>query len=290
MLLKNILIKRKLHLIIIFTFLFSGLAVKVHFSPIYEAETLIMLDIKQSPSSVANFRLNINEMTSLIRTNMTLLKNTTVILAVIKDLGLCEDDSGSKHEIEKKIREKVNLLRKCITVSSPPFTNLINITIKYNDPKKVSQIANALVKNYKDWRCKLLTIEANRLSHLLDMEIDSVKDKLLLYEDALIKHKADKTNITKTNSEIELSVDSLSREIEIREKIYETLIGEKENLNMLKSNNIAENIEVVSPAEIPLNQSDKMKRILKCAFFCFFISIICAYALEYRKQINSLLK
>ena len=191
MILITTLLKRKKEIIVIFFSLFMFVLVKVFFFPIYESSTTIMIDIKKGPTSLEAQPMDLRENIGYIRIHSELLKNNSPLREVVEELKLYEDiqempflrkgaiSNISNEAKERLIRMTIEALRKkYITIDSPPFTNLIEIKVKYKRPKLAAEIANTLVAKYLQWNVNFIHREVNNIIEYLDKEVSVARERL----------------------------------------------------------------------------------------------------------------
>lgn len=155
----------------------------------YQAEALILVDIKKGPTTVEKNILDPTQTLGLVRVHSHLLQSTAMLKKVIVDLQLYrkdgstletgESDGPAAAGLEKKIQALVVSFRnKNLVIASPPFTNLIEVRVKYQNPELAAEITNTLVKNYLAWNVKFEHAEADRLLEYLENETTTVKRRL----------------------------------------------------------------------------------------------------------------
>ncbi len=204
---KEVILKYRFRIALITALLFCLFAAMVLLNPKYEAETVIMVDLKQGPTSADASRIDATQLVGLVRTNIDLLQSTPVLKSVVTDLGLDErlvlkSASGGSIEREKIVMAAVDMLRKsCLSIGSPPFTNIIAIRIKYKNAELAKDIANKLVENYIKWSVDFLHKEAHSVSKYLDKEVSIAKERLENSEEALKVFRA-KNNVVDLPEEV----------------------------------------------------------------------------------------
>ena len=190
MTLTSTLLGKKIEIIIIFFVLFIFVIIKVFFFPIYESTATVMIDKKKGPTSLEAERMDLRENIGYIRIHSELLRSEPVLRDVVMELELYRDmplwkkETASNKPIvdttkEKAIRLAIDALRKkYITIDSPPFTNLIEIKVKYKKPDSAAEIANTLVEKYLQWNINFIHHEVNNIIGYLEREVSVARERL----------------------------------------------------------------------------------------------------------------
>ena len=236
MILITTLLKRKKEIIVIFFSLFMFVLVKVFFFPIYESSTTIMIDIKKGPTSLEAQPMDLRENIGYIRIHSELLKNNSPLREVVEELKLYEDiqempflrkgaiSNISNEAKERLIRMTIEALRKkYITIDSPPFTNLIEIKVKYKRPKLAAEIANTLVAKYLQWNVNFIHREVNNIIEYLDKEVSVARERLRNSEIVLQQFR-EENNVISLPDEIKAYFEVVPEEL----KFHYQVIKEKE--------------------------------------------------------------
>jgi len=220
---------RKKQIFFVFVILFSLFAAKVFFLPVFEAETTIMIDLKQRPTSIESDRVDASQMVSLVRTHSDLLQSQAILREVVEKLKLYEDLAKDKSGIltdsekERLSRAVVELLqKKYLKVLSPAFTNLIQIKVRYKDPQKAADIANTLVDSYTTWSIGFLRRETKGLIGYLEKEIASAKKNLSESENELESFRK-QHKVISIPEEIKAKIQLIPEEIKTHLKFIESL-------------------------------------------------------------------
>lgn len=190
---REIILKYRFQIALIAALLFCLFAAMVLLNPKYEAETVIMVDLKQGPTSADASRIDATQLVGLVRTNIDLLQSTPVLKSVVTDLRLEKEllPKAQAMDKERAVMAAVDMLRKqCLSIGSPPFTNIIAIRIKYKTAQLAQDIANKLVENYIKWSVDFLHKEARSVSKYLDKEVSIAKERLERAEEALKAFRA----------------------------------------------------------------------------------------------------
>lgn len=136
----NIFWSRKVAIIlIILVFMVIGVIYTIGFTvPMYSSSTTLVLATSGKTETNANTTITATEITvnsKLVSTYSELVKSKNILRQVISNLGIKVDE------------EK---LRKNITVSSVKDTELIEITVKDENPSYAAQIANEIAKVFTE--------------------------------------------------------------------------------------------------------------------------------------------
>lgn len=225
-----------MQILVIFFNLLVFVLVKVFYFPVYEAVTVIMVDVKKSPTSIETERVDLRENIGYIRVHTELLKSEPVLRSTVDELKLYEDRYYRKNiknkgqtitdiSQEKSTRRIIDLLRKnYISINSPLFTNLIEIKVQYKNAEKAAQIVNVLIKNYIDWSINFLHREVDRILDYLDNEVKNSSERLSKSEDALWKFK-EENKILSLPEEIKTYIQ---RQAKFESEYISTGVQEKE--------------------------------------------------------------
>lgn len=225
---------RIIEAIAIFCVLFLAVLIKVFYFPVYEAESIIVVDIKKSPTSVETERTAITESLGYIRAHMELLKSEPVLRNIVDELRLYEDAWIWKEAIkkgernldaikEKASRQMVELLRKrYIVLNSPVFTDLIEIKVKNRVALKAADIANTLMRDYISWSISFTHQEVDRVIEYLDKEVQLAKERLTKSEEALEKFR-EKNEVISLPDEIKAYLQAIPEEIKSHFKVVQAM-------------------------------------------------------------------
>lgn len=257
MILKEIIIKRRILIFTVFIILFLASLLKVILFPVYEASALIMVDIKKAPTSIQMDRMDANEMLSLVRVHIRLMQSTPVLKTVVEDLKLYNEFSdnrglnnpSSELDKEKKTRRFIELLqKKYLFISSPPFTNLIEIKGEYKNQQLVAEIVNTTVKNYLHWNLGFQHSQVDKLIEYLENEIKNSKEQLQMDEDNLRKFKEENNIIAlpeKIKSYFQILPEEFKSHYQMLRDFEIKLLGLEVELSRLKELYTEESPQVV---------------------------------------------
>jgi uncharacterized protein involved in exopolysaccharide biosynthesis len=134
------------------------------------------------------------------------------------------------------------------TVSTVKNSNIIEISVSANRPDYASSIANEIAKSYVNYTRSTRKQEANDMIKFISdqifyygAEIDDLNEKINRYE---------QINKNLTASE-KINYQSLVREVNAKNKIYDYLLSKKEEAGLVANANNA-NVNIISYAELPL--------------------------------------
>jgi uncharacterized protein involved in exopolysaccharide biosynthesis len=195
-----------------------------------------MIDIKKGPTSLEAQPMDLRENIGYIRIHSELLKNNSPLREVVEELKLYEDiqempflrkgaiSNISNEAKERLIRMTIEALRKkYITIDSPPFTNLIEIKVKYKRPKLAAEIANTLVAKYLQWNVNFIHREVNNIIEYLDKEVSVARERLRNSEIVLQQFR-EENNVISLPDEIKAYFEVVPEEL----KFHYQVIKEKE--------------------------------------------------------------
>ncbi len=228
-------------------------AIKVLCFPVYEANTVIMIDIKNRATSVDAEQIDLSNYLGYVRNYEELLRSGPVIRKVVEELNLYEDfvpkyfsnihlDSITDVQKERLIRSTVDYFQKSgITLTSPPFTNLIDVQVRYKDGQKAATIANTLIKTYMQWTVGFLHSDVDSVISYLNGEVDKARDQLERSEERLRKFKTD-NHIIDLPEEVKTYLQMIPLEFQVRYQNDQTnqlkLLEIKNELNLERKNSL----------------------------------------------------
>ena len=128
--------KKVLIILIILMFIIIGIIYTIGFTvPMYSSSTTLVLATSGNIEKDANTTITATEITvnsKLVSTYSELVKSKNILRQVISNLGIKVDEDN---------------LRKNVTVSSVKDTELIEITVRNENPAYSAQIANEIAAN-----------------------------------------------------------------------------------------------------------------------------------------------
>lgn len=164
------LLRRQLRLIIIVLVVAVGLAALVVFSltPKYSASVLLLVDTSQKNLLDPSYQGGNAEIDNArVDSEVEILQSTSILMTVIKDMNLVSDpELGVKLGLvdrvmaflqiarptlptgEAALGRALNTFRNALEVTRRRGTNLIDITVTMEDPKRAAEIANAWAAAY----------------------------------------------------------------------------------------------------------------------------------------------
>lgn len=164
------LLRRQLRLIIIVLVVAVGLAALVVFSltPKYSASALLLVDTSQKNLLDPSYQGGNAEIDNArVDSEVEILQSTSILMTVIKDMNLVSDpELGVKLGLvdrvmaflqiarptlptgEAALGRALNTFRNALEVTRRRGTNLIDITVTMEDPKRAAEIANAWAAAY----------------------------------------------------------------------------------------------------------------------------------------------
>lgn len=139
-------LKKRLSLIIIITAIAtatSGIVSYFLLTPIYQSSTQILVNQSKSDQQA----LNVGE----VQTNLQLINTYNVI---IKSPAILDK------VIEKeKLNISVGALNESVTVSSEQNSQVVNISVQNEDPKKAADIANSIATTFKEEISTIMNVD-----------------------------------------------------------------------------------------------------------------------------------
>ncbi len=213
MILKDVLARRRFAAAAVFLVLMTATSVKAFSLPTYQAQSLLLVEAKKGPTTVDTTALDPSQFLSLVRVHSHLMQSDLILKKVVTETELYREDGGifgakpkkgtlSDKDREKAVQEAVATLRRSkLVISSPPFTNLIEVRVRHKKAETAAAIANSLVKNYLFWNAGFQHEEADRLLQYLENESEAAGDHLEESELRLRDFK-DENQITDLSEEI----------------------------------------------------------------------------------------
>ncbi len=213
MILKDVLARRKLAAAAVFLVLIAATLVKAFFFSTFQAQSLLIVEAKKGPTTVETNALDPSQFLSLVRVHSHLMQSDLILKKVVTELELYREDDSvfggkprtgalSERAKEKAVQEAMASLRRSkLAISSPPFTNLIEVRVRHKNAETAAAIVNSLVKNYLLWNVGFQHEEADRLLEYLESETAAVGGHLEETELRLRDFK-DENQITDLSEEI----------------------------------------------------------------------------------------
>ncbi|MFH1063095.1 MAG: hypothetical protein V1747_09475 [Candidatus Omnitrophota bacterium] len=233
--------RRKFFIIVLFFGLVVYSTAKELYDGYYEAKTVIMIDYKKSPTSAESSYQMAEQVVGAVMVNMQLLKSPEVLRSVVEDLRLYEEVkdfvkfAGFKFDRPKSRENKIRIMqeildKKLIKVTSAPFTNIINITVRHKKAEVAADAANTLVNNYKKWVVELSHREVDTLIEYLNREVTLAFSKLKESEEELRKFE-EKNKIVYLPREMD---DYIKKKEGLEEKLQQSQIEEDAVIDQIK--------------------------------------------------------
>jgi len=179
----EVLLRRK-KLIIIITILavlITGLVNSIILDPLYEAKTILMasgMSTKTQPQTEQGIEELLDNMSQYpqmsIETYKEQIKNPQILDQTIEELNLDEQDIDRAD------------LSDMITLSTIKDTNLITISVKYNDKVLAANIANTVAKKFTAHVSEIAKTQADKSSNYIKTQLEVEKKNL---DEALLEYK-----------------------------------------------------------------------------------------------------
>jgi polysaccharide chain length determinant protein (PEP-CTERM system associated) len=163
--------------------LLCGMAYALFAPKIYEAKTLILVETQRVPTNFVRPIVS-SGMEDKLRTITEQVTSRTNLDAIIKEYGLYNDAAGSRMILD----EKIDLCRKSIGITVARG-GAFAISFRGPDPRKVTQVANALASNFISENLKIRESQVLGTSTFLADELESVRKQLLEKEEALKNYR-----------------------------------------------------------------------------------------------------
>ncbi|WP_226528028.1 YveK family protein [Metabacillus niabensis] len=139
-------LKKRLSLIIIITAIAtatSGIVSYFLLTPIYESSTQILVNQTKSEEQLYNYN-EVQTNLQLINTYNVVIKSPTILDKVIEKENL--DTTASD-------------LNELVTVSNEQNSQVVNIAVQNEDPKKAADIANSIASTFQEQISKIMNVD-----------------------------------------------------------------------------------------------------------------------------------
>jgi polysaccharide chain length determinant protein (PEP-CTERM system associated) len=182
--------RRRIYWIIIpfLIVLLGGFYYILHTPKVYQASTLILVQAQKVPENYVRSVVS-NDINDRLRTIEQQVRSRTNIEKIIEEHKIFD----SSPEKDLLMEEKVDLFNKQlnITVSNRGGSGESSFSISFQgkDPKKVAEVANALVSNFTTENLKVRESLAIGTSDFLNDELESTKKQLIDKEEELKAYK-----------------------------------------------------------------------------------------------------
>lgn len=226
----------------------SGILSFFVLAPVYESKTVIMVKQYQDPKatqggerqddleSVVNSLSQLPQMT--IKTYVGQLKNEALLRKVINILKL------------DKLVYTPNSLADLINVNAIPETNLIEISVKHNDPKLAAQIANTVAEQFLEFVGTENEKQLISSSNFLNKQLVEKDKELKTANFNLNKHRSQERNVAYLEQEAQNKNQNLAA---YQNQMLQT---ETELRQALAAKSVAEQRLGVVPEKVKLKKID----------------------------------
>lgn len=206
----------------------TGLCTYYFIKPVYSSTSSVYVLTNSSGIGVSISDLQIG--TSLTSDYIEMIKSPTVLESVISNLGM-SDELNYKG------------LRGCITVDNPSDTRILNLTVRYNDPR----VAKALVD-------ELAEVSSERISKIMDV------DKPNIFEEGKIDILPVSPNIKRYTLIAGVIGILLASAIIIIAHLMDDTIHSTEDIEKYLSLNTLAAIPVSEGSEAEIRKDDRKRR------------------------------
>jgi polysaccharide chain length determinant protein (PEP-CTERM system associated) len=182
--------RRRIYWIVIpfLVVLLGGFYYILHTAKVYQASTLILVQAQKVPENYVRSIVS-SDINDRLRTIEQQVRSRTNIEKIIEEHKIFD----SSPEKDLLMEEKVDLFNKQlnITVSNRGGSgeSAFSISFQGKDPKKVAEVANALVSNFTTENLKVRESLAIGTSDFLNDELESTKKQLIEKEEELKAYK-----------------------------------------------------------------------------------------------------
>ena len=174
-------LRRKWWIIIPFLItILGGLTFLLTVSPVYEAETLILIQAQKVPEDFVQSIVS-GDVDTRLKTIMQQVTSRTNLEEIVQRYKLY-GKLGSSLDIDSKVermREGINIDVSREGKSRHATITAFTITFRYEEPKTVMEVANTLASNFISENLKVREAQALGTSGFLADELESVKNRLM---------------------------------------------------------------------------------------------------------------
>lgn len=202
---------KKLVAIITVACMALGLVVGFASPKVYEAKAILLtnpINSTKQQTNTSNGTLNnlIDSMSEYPEMDVNAYKeqflNSDVVTKTIQALNLTD---------KKGTYITANSLRDKVTVENPEDTNLLNITVKDNNPELAANIANTLCDYFSQFISEISRSQGKTSSNNILEQMNVEKEKLAEESDKLTEYLMNSPSIDALNSQISEMITQLSR-------------------------------------------------------------------------------
>jgi len=222
-------------------------------SPKYKAVAKVKYDSSQSLAGMMPSSFYFSPYSN-IRSQTKVITSFPVLKEAAKEVGLIDIGEMSEEQENdtilhsKEYMTKISMIEAAVTTEPEENTNIIKITVIYDDPDMAANIANALAKSYKEYNIKLKNERTIKTKEFIEKQLKELSSRLKKAEDEL-KEFQNKKDIVSLDSQAMLDLkvlDELERKYEALNRENQTLLYFKRNLTLrgLSSNNMFQLREV----------------------------------------------
>jgi hypothetical protein len=241
----------------LFLLFFGILAAKIHFEPRYQAEAVLALEIKAGATSVEDLWLLSDQVERVLRKHIHLLQSRERVLSMARELNLFPSPGNAK-SVDRTV---LDLQRNHLVVSSPVFTNLIQIKTEYRDPQTAARMANTLAADYLRWWERANEAEVDKVLAHLRVEIARHRQAWAA---------ADTARRTTRDAQAKAR---LALEAQIHQQAYLSLAQEEEHALLRKTGQAPEGLTLLTEAVPPARTHGTLMRLAKAAVAAAFFSL-----------------
>jgi polysaccharide chain length determinant protein (PEP-CTERM system associated) len=250
--------KRRVYWIVIpfLAVLLAGLVYVLRAEPVYEAETLILVQPQEVPQSYVRSVVQ-RGVGERLRTITQQVTSRTNLETIIDEHGLYEDT-------EMMLESKVASCRKSIQVNvggGRGGGSTFGITFRHTDPEKAKNVTNALASNFISENLKIRESQALGTSSFLADELESVRRRLEKREEALKEYRM--AHMGAMPDQLETNLRMLERTQSQLEQLNESLQDARNRKLMLQEQaaqqkRMAEQMAQFSGTESLFDESELM--------------------------------
>jgi polysaccharide biosynthesis transport protein len=190
-------------------------------SPLYRATAKVKYDKSQTLTGMMPSSFYFSPYSN-IKSQTKVITSFPVVKEAAKEVGIIDKNIDEEEILNsQELMRRISTIEAAIVTEPEENTNIIRITVTYNDPEMAANIANALAESYKKYNKELLNKRTIETKKFIEKQLEELDARLKDAEDKL-KDFQNKKEIVSLDSqamfdlkalgELELSYKELGRE------------------------------------------------------------------------------
>jgi len=190
-------------------------------SPLYTATAKVKYDKSQALTGMMPSSFYFSPFSN-IKSQTKVITSFPVVKEAAKEVGIIDMNVGEEEILNsQELMKKISMIEAAITTEPEENTNIITITVVYDDPVMAADIANALADSYKKYNRELLNKRTIETKKFIEKQLEELAARLKDAESELKKFQNKKEIVAldrqamfdlKALDELELSYKELGRE------------------------------------------------------------------------------